>query len=301
MFTDRRANSLPTRRERQPWPRGVPFKILSIDGGGIRGIYAAELLRNCEDVFGAPIASYFDMVSGTSTGGIIALALGLQIPTADIVAFYKNDGRRIFPALPAGRLGKARRFFGSALRPKLDHKALESALKRRFGEHRLGESVARLVIPAFMMPRTEIAVFKTDHHRDFRVDYATSMWQVALATSAAPSFVKGLEHAQSGKIFLDGGVWCNNPIMVAIVDACSAYDLTLEQIEVLTIGTGQRPIRASGARRAERLVRLARRRQGGDVPHDGQRDGAGQAPARARALPAARAERPRRAHRNGRL
>lgn len=101
--------------------------------------------------------------------------------------------------------------------------------------------MARLVIPAFMMPRTEIAVFKTDHHRDFRVDHATSMWQVARATSAAPSLLKGLEHAESGSIFLDGGIWCNNPIMVAIVDACSAYDLTLEQIEVLTIGTGNAP------------------------------------------------------------
>ena len=105
MFTDRRANTLPTRRERQPWPRGAPFKVLSLDGGGIRGIYAAELLRKCEEAFGAPIASYFDMIAGTSTGGIIALALGLQIPAADIAAFYEQDGRRIFPPSPAGRLG----------------------------------------------------------------------------------------------------------------------------------------------------------------------------------------------------
>jgi patatin-like phospholipase/acyl hydrolase len=245
MFTDRRANTLLTRRERQPWPRGAPFKVLSLDGGGIRGIYAAELLRKCEEAFGAPLASYFDMIAGTSTGGIIALALALQIPAADIAAFYEQDGRRIFPPLPTGRLGRARRFFGAALRAKLDHEELESALKRRFGDRRLGESVSRLIIPAFMMPCTEIAVFKTDHHRDFRVDHATPMWRVARATSAAPSFLKGLEHTQSGKIFLDGGVWCNNPVMVAIVDVLSAYDLAPEQIEVMSIGTGNAPFQLS--------------------------------------------------------
>jgi len=86
MFTDRRANSLPTRRARQPWPSDRPFKILSLDGGGIRGIYTAEILRRCEESFcdGAPLAQYFDMIAGTSTGGIIALGLGLGIPTAEI-------------------------------------------------------------------------------------------------------------------------------------------------------------------------------------------------------------------------
>ena len=97
MFTDRRANSRATRRERQPWPAGKPFKILSLDGGGIRGIYTAELVRRCEEAFakGEPLGRYFDMIAGTSTGGIIALGLGLEIPTSDIVAFYRDDGRQI--------------------------------------------------------------------------------------------------------------------------------------------------------------------------------------------------------------
>ena len=121
------------------------------------------------------------------------------------------------------------------------HEALERALKGRFVDHLLGEAITRLVIPAFMMPKTEIAVFKTDHHEDFRNDHATPMWKVARATSAAPTYLKGLEHEESGRIFIDGGVWANNPLMVALVDAVTAYDIGFEQIAVFSIGTGNAP------------------------------------------------------------
>jgi patatin-like phospholipase/acyl hydrolase len=240
MFTDRRANSLQVRRERQPWPKDAPFKILALDGGGIRGVYTAELLKRCESAFGKgePLASYFDMITGTSTGGIIALGIGLGMSTTDIVSFYEADGRKIFAPLPTRTLDQWRRFIRAARAPKLDHTALEDALERRFGERVLGEASTRLVIPAFMMPKTEIAVFKTDHHRDFRHDHATPAWKVARATSAAPTYLKGLEHLESGKIFIDGGLWANNPAMIALVDAMSAYDVSLDQIQVLSIGTG---------------------------------------------------------------
>lgn len=100
MFTDRRASSRATRRGKQPWPADRPFRILALDGGGIKGVYTAELMRLCEAHFGKPAASVFDMIAGTSTGGIIALGLGLGKPAAEISAFYRDDGRLIFPPLP---------------------------------------------------------------------------------------------------------------------------------------------------------------------------------------------------------
>lgn len=243
MFTDRRANSRATKRRRQPWPADRPFKILSLDGGGIRGVYTAEVLRRCEEAFcgGRTLADYFDMIAGTSTGGIIALGLGLGIATRDIVGFYRDDGRAIFPPLPTWAPSRWWRFYRALRRARLDHEALERALKERFGDHLLGESTARLVIPAFMMPKTEIAVFKTDHHEDFANDHSTPMWRVARATSAAPTYLKGHEHEESGRIFIDGGVWANNPVMVAVVDAVTAYDVDFDQIEILSIGTGNAP------------------------------------------------------------
>jgi patatin-like phospholipase/acyl hydrolase len=96
-----------------------------------------------------------------------------------------------------------------------------------------------------MMPKTEIAVFKTDHHEDFRNDHRTPMWRVARSTSAAPTYLKGHEHEESGHIFIDGGVWANDPAMVALVDALTAYDLTPDQIEIFSIGTGNAPFSLS--------------------------------------------------------
>jgi patatin-like phospholipase/acyl hydrolase len=243
MFTDRRANSLATRRKRQAWPTDRPFKILSLDGGGTRGIYTAEVLCRCEEAFcgGVPLARHFDMIAGTSTGGIIALGLGLGIPTAEINGFYRYDGRRIFPPQPGRWAGKLKQHFSWLRAPKLMHEELENALQSRFGEHLLGESMTRLIIPAFMMPKTEIAVFKTDHHEDFRNDHRTPMRLVARATSAAPTYLKGLEHQETGRIFIDGGVWANNPTMVALVDAVTTYQLSFDQVEIFSIGTGNVP------------------------------------------------------------
>lgn len=243
MFTDRHAGSLQTRRVRQRWVGEGAFKILSLDGGGIRGVYTAELLRLCEEAWGngRPLASYFDMIAGTSTGGIIGLALGLGLSTSDIFSFYKCDGRKIFPPLPTGRWARLKQKFKWARGPKLDHLELEAALKSRFQDHLFGESITRLVVPAFMVPKTEIAVFKTDHHGDFRLDHLTPMWKVARATSAAPTYLQGLEHEEAGRIFIDGGVWANNPVMIGVVDALSAYDLDRAQIEIFSIGTGNAP------------------------------------------------------------
>ncbi|GMN04548.1 CBASS cGAMP-activated phospholipase [Erythrobacter sp. MTPC3] len=243
MFTDRRAASLASRRERQPWPKDKVFKILSLDGGGIKGIYSAQFLARCEEELaaGRPLSSYFDMIAGTSTGGIIALGLAMGYSTSEILDFYIKDGRKIFPPLPSTRIGRWRRFLSWLFRPHLDHAELEKALKRRLGNRPLGEASTRVVIPAFMVPKTEIAVFKTDHHSDFKNDYKTPAWEVARSTSAAPTYLKGHEHEPSGRIFIDGGVWANNPVMVALVDVLSAYDISPEQIDILSIGTGNPP------------------------------------------------------------
>ncbi len=126
--------------------------------------------------------------------------------------------------------------FNHLIAPLYDYRVLAELLYNEFGDKTLGDSVPRLVIPAFKAPRTEIAVFKTDHHPDFKNDWKSKAWEVARATSAAPTYLGGHEYEDA--IFLDGGVWANNPIMAAIVDALTAYDLSREQIQVFSIGTG---------------------------------------------------------------
>lgn len=239
-FTERRVNSLKTRRERLPWPADKPFRILSLDGGGIRGVYAATMLARIEAALtnGDPIANYFDMIAGTSTGGIIAIGLGLKKSAAQIKALYTQSGSRVFPQFWSRHphLKFVRQFF----RALHDHRVLEELLYDTFQDATLGDSSARLVIPAFLGPETQIAVLKTDHHPDFKKDYLMAAWEAARATSAAPTFFPG--HGEDDDyVFLDGGVWANNPIMAAVVDALSAYDVTRQQIELFSIGTGNTP------------------------------------------------------------
>jgi patatin-like phospholipase/acyl hydrolase len=228
-----------TRRERLPWPADRPFRILSLDGGGIRGVYAATMLERIEAKItnGQPIADYFDTIAGTSTGGVIALAIGLKKTAAEIQTLYVETGNQVFPEFWSRhpKLKFARRFF----RVLHDHRVLERLLYETFEDARLGDSAARLVIPAFLGPETQIAVLKTDHHPDFKNDWKMAAWEAARATSAAPSFFPG--HGEDDYVFLDGGVWANNPIMAAIVDTLSAYDVSREQIEVYSIGTGNAP------------------------------------------------------------
>jgi patatin-like phospholipase/acyl hydrolase len=120
---------------------------------------------------------------------------------------------------------------------------LESLLFATFEDATFGQSSARLVIPAFLGPKTQIAVLKTDHHPDFEKDHLMAAWEIARATSAAPAFFSG--HAGDDYVFLDGGVWANNPIMAVVIDALSAYDITREQIEIFSIGTGNAPYEIS--------------------------------------------------------
>ena len=241
LFTERRQNTLPYQRKKLPWPSGKPFKILSLDGGGIRGLYGATLLALIEREItkGESAAHFFDMIAGTSTGGIMALGLGLQLLASKIEQIYLDDGQRIFHR---SRLWSHLPFL-KRLRhlctPLYNHQNLEKVLFREFGDKRLGDSVTRLIIPAFMSPKTEIAVFKTDHHPDYKHDFKSKAWEVARATSAAPTFLTG--HYYDDVIFLDGGIWANNPIMVAIVDALSAHDIVFDQLQVLSIGTGNFP------------------------------------------------------------
>ena len=239
LFTNRKALARITPREKQPWPKAKPFKILSLDGGGIRGIYTASLLDQIQRGLGENnhVVDYFDLVAGTSTGGIIALALGLGRSTASILEFYRCDGKVLFP--PRNALGNAAHHVRKFFHPACDASALSAILYREFKDRIVGESTCRLVIPSFTIPNTTIAVIKTDHHRDYERDWCTAAWEAARATSAAPAFFEG--HASGGEIFLDGGIWANNPTMVAITEALSSYAIELSQISVLSIGTGNVP------------------------------------------------------------
>jgi patatin-like phospholipase/acyl hydrolase len=224
-------------RLRQPWPEGRTFRILSIDGGGIRGVFPAAFLAEIERRFleGGSIGDYFDMVAGTSTGGIIALALAHGWTAQEALRIYTDQGEKIFPKNRGIRklTGLLRWFF----RPKHDQSVLKNELLRVFGDKVLDDAKTRLVIPSFEGKYGEPFLYKTPHHPDYQNDRHKKFAHVALHTTAAPTYYPGVE--DDGYVMIDGGVWANNPVMNALVDALACFDVSRENIRILSIGTGE--------------------------------------------------------------
>jgi patatin-like phospholipase/acyl hydrolase len=207
----RSAGSLQRRRVQQAWPADRAFKILSIDGGGIRGIFPAIILAELEERFlgGNPIAEQFDLITGTSTGGIIALGLAAGLRPRDMANLYVDKGREIFPPLATNWRGRLSGLFNtvrSFAYYQYDREALHSLLEDLFKGKLLGETRSRLCIPSADGNHGDVYIFKTPHHPDYQKDQHELILKVACATSAAPTFFQPLD---------DGGYhrW-----MMAVID-----------------------------------------------------------------------------------
>lgn len=205
------------------------FQILTLDGGGLKGIFSAAILAHLEEDCGTRIIDHFDLIAGTSTGAIIALGLGMGMSPLEIVEFYVSHGPKIFPS---------KRFSGlkQYIRTKYDSFQLELALKQCFGEKDLSDSQKRLVIPSYNIGEDDVYLFKTPHHKRLRRDYKVPAWKVAMATCAAPTYLPAFRGVDNVRL-VDGGVWANNPVMVSIVEAVSMLDVKMNDIHVLSIGT----------------------------------------------------------------
>jgi hypothetical protein len=235
-------------RLKQPWPKGQPFRILSIDGGGIRGVFPAAYLAELEKRFlgGRSIAENFDMIAGTSTGGIIALALAHGMTAAQALKIYSERGARIFP--PLRGLGKWQRFARWLTKPKHNQSVLKDELLQVFGDAVLDDAKVRLVIPSFEGLHGEPFIYKTPHHPDYQNDRHKKFAHVGLHTAAAPSYYPAVDN--DGYVMIDGGIWANNPVMNAVVDALACFDVPRENLRVLSIGTGTSTFTVdAGARR----------------------------------------------------
>jgi hypothetical protein len=155
---------------------------------------------------------------------------------------YLTRGPDVFPQPSDTPWGRARRRWTGArnyLLYNYERGPLESLLTAALGGKLLGDSTVRLCIPAFEGKHSEVFVFKTPHHRDYKFDRLEPMVKVALATAAAPTFFRPLEH--NGYTLVDGGVWANNPMMLAVIEAMICFDLQWDQIDVLTLGCGDEP------------------------------------------------------------
>ena len=233
------------RRERLDWYSDQPFRILSLDGGGIRGIFPAAILADLESTYlgGGSVTEYFDLITGTSTGGILALGLAAGMTARELLDLYITRGREIFP--PELRaLRKIRQCFFHAY----GRGSMDQILEEVLGTTKLRDAQVRLCIPSLDWKYGDVYVFKTPHHPDYKKDGDEDMAKVAAATAAASTYVRPVE---DGYTFADGGVWANNPIMVGLVEALSSFKTERTDIVILSIGCGEDPYTIS---RLQRLL-----------------------------------------------
>jgi len=230
---------------------GPSFRILALDGGGIKGTFTAAVLAQLQALTGQPIARHFDLIAGTSTGGILAIGLGLGMQPMDMLDFYKTRGPVIFPLTSFN--DRFRHRLRHLFRPKFSQQVLRSALEAAYPPGaRLGDSNNRLVIPACVASNGRAYLFRTPHHRDLTADAGRSAVDVALATAAAPTYFASASvlGAVAATGFIDGGVWANDPALAAMVEAVRWLSVPLDRIEVLSIGTTAEPFSAGGQARA---------------------------------------------------
>ena len=219
------------------------FRILSLDGGGIRGVFPAALLARLEEHLEYPIDRYFDLIAGTSTGGIIAIGLGLGLSAADILKLYVEQGPAIFDQEHGAIENWVRqkvRGMAHLLVTKHSSEPLRRALEDVLGRRKLGESRTRLVIPAWHPVLERVYIYKTAHHPRLESDYKQPAIDAAMATAAAPTFLKP-HMTESAVELVDGGVWANNPIGVAAIEAIGMLGWPGDRLKILSIGTINEP------------------------------------------------------------
>lgn len=223
-------------------------RILTLDGGGIRGLVSGIWLEALEQRLKAagkgPLHAHFDLIAGSSTGALIAAGLGVGLAPKALTALYEHFGDEVFPGAAERLWSRVTRSFGQGLSaPRYSPKGLEKVLRRIFAERTLGSVTPRIMAIAYDTVTRDPLFFKS-----FKPEHAdVPLWEVCRAATAAPTYFPAhlATVERRRRALIDGGVVANNPTACAIAEAVRLNgDARLDALVVLSIGTGRttRPI-----------------------------------------------------------
>jgi patatin-like phospholipase/acyl hydrolase len=239
------------------------FRILCLDGGGSRGAFEAGFLSETERVLGKPLSDYFDLIVGTSTGGYIAAGLAYGLPAQDVMRMYRDKLGHLWCPYDNALKGMER-IFAKMTNPLLESLAdikaenlvhsrysrsgLEALMSELMGDARFVDiKKSRLMLTAVNLSNGAPFIFKTPHLPNQGDNYNFSLAEALFATSAAPTYFDPIKIEGHG-VFGDGGLWANNPAMVAyaeavnIADKCNrASDVPFKESDIymLSLGCGR--------------------------------------------------------------
>jgi len=225
-----------------------PLRILSIDGGGVRGIVPARLLTEMEQQLqtqypGKSLWQCFDLITGTSTGGIIALAIAFGIPAKEVLDFYLTKSKIIFGN---------KKWAGSLFYAKHERADLERIVRDLFAEYHggadplIGDCKTHVAIPIYDLNTGCPRILKSAYHPLLERDHQLPAYMAAMATSAAPTFFEpysAFYRNFTGKKIdflhnIDGGLFANNPSLGCLIEVQRSFNVPLKDISMLSLGTG---------------------------------------------------------------
>ncbi|MGV8948557.1 MAG: patatin-like phospholipase family protein [Candidatus Paracaedibacter sp.] len=230
---------------------------LSLNGGGGRGYMEALWLQHLAKEANAPIWRIFDSIAGVSIGGIIGAGAACdKMREADLVEFFTTEFKQVFPTTPSWNIPVRLWDSASAIfYPQYDANPLEMLLRQKIGALKLNETLTDVIISAVNTKNNELCAFNRSQYGDLPV------WQVARASSAAPTFFKAYEI--NGLHYIDGGIGENNPVLRLLMRMRELsqernQSFSLDKIKVLSLGTGDMPVNSipneAGLSSAERII-----------------------------------------------
>jgi patatin-like phospholipase/acyl hydrolase len=215
----------------------MTYNILALDGGGVRGLFTAQVIKNIFSCF-PEFISNVDLIAGTSTGGILALALATETDPTSLSDFYLQNLPKVFEDSYWDDV----KDLGNLLGADYDYANLKKVLKKHFGDKKLDDLNKKVLIPTFDLDNEAegLRTWKPKYFNNFQEDDLQELIvDVAIRTAAAPSFFPVYQG------FADGGISANSPGMSAVAQALNE-GINLPDINLLAIGTGYCPTFISG-------------------------------------------------------
>ncbi len=216
-----------------------PFRILSLDGGGVRGVFQAAFLVKLAEQLSerklGTIAEHFNLIAGTSTGSIIAMGVALGIDPNRILDSYNSLAGKIFDK------GRIRKFFSYITSgPRYDQAKLEKPLKDLFDNRQLGQAKTKVLITACSLDQFRYRTF-TNMSELGSIDDNLSAVDVVLASAAAPTYFRAYRPQREKLSYVDGGLWANSPSLIAVLAANRRLGKHFDKIQLVSVATGDFP------------------------------------------------------------
>ncbi|WP_216829645.1 CBASS cGAMP-activated phospholipase [Alkalihalobacterium elongatum] len=207
------------------------MKMLCIDGGGIRGVFALAILQEIEERYECPIGELFDVVAGTSTGAIIAASITLKKKMSDVLEDYEKYGKKIF--VRQTKVGLFKSVYSDQY--------LRQFLQQAFGDVSLADIKEPLLIPAVDLTHGRPFVHRSNYGSLENSDLSVQLWDAVLSSCSAPVYFPP-NKVKNKYLSIDGGLWANNPSLVCVTEAMDFFNKTLKDIKIVSLGTGQQNI-----------------------------------------------------------